>query len=281
MKTVLEVLRSSTEYLEKHGVENPRLNSEHLVGHALGRKRIELYLEFDRVLTEPELECLRELFRKRSKGEPLQHLLGTAEFFGRVFKCDGRALVPRPETERLVELLMVDCGSQIEQGVVLDVGTGSGVIALTLAAEFPAAKITAVDLCENALELARENATRLGLNERVQFVKSNLLDALTERFDLIVANLPYIESETLPSLAREVQHDPKLALDGGSDGREIITRLIAAAPAHLTPSGRLALEIGHAQDGELTGLLRAANFHDIEARTDYQGVTRFLFATYG
>ncbi|MDP9292314.1 MAG: peptide chain release factor N(5)-glutamine methyltransferase [Verrucomicrobiota bacterium] len=281
MKTVLEVLRSSTEYLEKHGVENPRLNSEHLVGHALGRKRIELYLEFDRVLTEPELDCLRDLFRKRSKGEPLQHLLGTAEFFGRVFKCDGRALIPRPETERLVELLITHGGSRIEKGAALDVGTGSGVIALTLAAEFPTAQITALDLCEKALALARENATKLGLQERVQFVRSDLLKAVPGRFDLIVANLPYIESETLSSLAREVQHDPKLALDGGSDGQEIIARLIAAAPAHINPTGRIALEIGHMQADELTELLRAANFHDIECHTDYQGVKRFLFATYG
>ncbi len=159
--TVLEVLQSTATYFKKRNIDNPRLNAEHLLAHALGRTRMELYLEFERVLAETELAPLRELVRRRGEGEPLQHLLGTVEFCGEIFLCDKRALVPRPETEQLVETLQ----SKIEnpKSKILDVGTGSGVIALSLAKKFPDAQVFAVDVSEDALALARENAARLGL----------------------------------------------------------------------------------------------------------------------
>src|ERR1700741_3322344 len=173
--TVLALLQGTTVYFNKHDVENPRLNAEHLLAHVLGRKRIELYLEFERVLTESELAPLRELVKRRSQGEPLQHLLGTVEFYGHFFLCDKRAMVPRPETEELVELLIADCGVQIADLKIVDVGTGSGVIALSLAAKFPDAEILAVDISDDALALAQENAARLGLADRIRFLKCNLL----------------------------------------------------------------------------------------------------------
>jgi release factor glutamine methyltransferase len=277
-KTLLAVLQSTTAYFTKHKIENPRLNAEHLLAHALGRTRMDLYLEFERNLSEEELGPLRELVKRRGQGEPLQHLLGTVEFCGHLFGIDKRAMVPRPETEELVELLQ----SKIEnrKSRIVDVGTGSGVIALSLAQEFPEAKVYAVDISEDALALARENAARLGL-DRVHFQKSDLLENLSERFDLIVANLPYISMQDRHLLAREVLHDPEVALFGGPSGDELVRRLIEKAPSHMEPGGLLALEIGADQAEGLSEFLRQKNYHDIELKTDYAGVTRFLLARYG
>lgn len=278
--TVLEVLQSTTAYFKKREIESPRLNAEHLLAHSLGRKRIEIYLEFERPLAEPELAPLRELVRRRGQGEPLQHLLGTVEFSGREFLCDKRALIPRPETEELVEhLLKSEIGSQ--SSTILDVGTGSGVIALSLAAALPEARVHAVDASEEALTLARENASRLGLSERVTFAKSHLLEEVQGRFDLIVANLPYVPIADRPTLSLEVRRDPAAALFGGEKGDELIRELIQAAPEYLAPGGLLALEIGIGQADALSGFLAESNYHDISPRQDYAGVTRFLFARYG
>jgi release factor glutamine methyltransferase len=276
--TLLEILQSTTAYFRKRGLESPRLNAEHLLAHSLGKKRIELYLEFERPLSEAELAPLRELVRRRGQGEPLQHLLGTVEFCGHMFLCDKRALIPRPETEELVEL--VKSAIRHPPSAILDVGTGSGVIALSLAAQFPEAEVLGVDVSPEALTLARENASRLGL-ERVQFVKSNLLDELRGSFDLIVANLPYVSVNDRAKLAPEVLRDPKSALFGGERGDEIIRCLIGQTPAKLRPNGLLALEIGIDQASSLLELLRAKNYHDIAAKNDYAGVTRFLLARYG
>ena len=279
MKTVLEVIQATTPYLQKSGVESPRLNIEHLLAHVLGKKRMDLYMEFDKPLEDRVLEPLRSLVKRRAAGEPLQHLLGTVEFLGRTFLCDKRALVPRPETEQLCELLISELGSRIGGGRVLDVGTGSGVIALSLTAVWPEARVEAVDVSDDALALARENAARLGLAARVAFSKGDLLHGVTGEFQLIVANLPYIDSAVVPSLAREVRHDPLLALDGGADGLSLIRRLIESAARHLR--GMLALEIGYDQSTRVCDALAAHNFQDIRPLADYQGRQRFVFATYG
>ena len=277
--TLLEVLQSTTAYFKKHGIENPRLNAEHLLAHALGRTRMELYLEFERNLGEAELAPLRELVQRRGEGEPLDHLLGTVEFCGHTFLCDKRALVPRPETEQLVEIVESEIGNR--QSKILDVGTGSGVIALTLAKKFPEAQIFAVDVSEDALALARENAARLGLSGRVQFRKSDLLENLDERFDLIVANLPYIATQDRHTLSREVLHDPEVALFAGVHGDELVRELIEQAAPRLRPGGMLALEIGLDQSEALLSALAEKNYRDICSRNDYSGRTRFLFARYG
>ena len=279
MKPLLEVLRATTEYFERHDVESPRLNAEHLIAHVLGKKRIELYMEFDRPLGERELVPLRELMRKRAAGVPLQHLLGTVEFHKRVFATDARALIPRPETELLMELVLKE--PLPESPCILDVGTGSGVIALTLAAELPRSEVTAVDVSPDALALARANAELLGLTDRVRFIQSDLLEAVDGAFDLIIANLPYIPGGDIAGLSREVQHDPLLALDGGPVGTEMIVRLIDQARCHLKPGGRLVLEIGIDQSARLAVELERQNYRDIRPVADYQGVLRFLFATYG
>lgn len=276
--TVLEVLRRSTEFLTKRKIDNARLNAEHLLAYSLGKKRIEIYLEFERVLAEGELAPMRELIRRRGEGEPLQHLLGTVEFCGRVFKIDNRALVPRPETEELVELLNFKI--QNPKSKIVDVGTGSGIIALTLAAKFPEAHVSAIDISEEGLTLARENAERLGLTSRINFMRGDLL-ATPDQFDVIVANLPYVSLQDRQTLAREVLHDPEVALFGGQHGDEIIRRLIEQAPPRLLPNGLLALEIGLGQSDSLAEFLQQKNFHDIETKQDYQGFPRFLLSRYG
>jgi release factor glutamine methyltransferase len=242
---------------------------------------MELYLDFERRLRESELAPLRELVKRRGAGEPLQHLLGTVEFCGRSFRCDKRALVPRPETEQLVELLISHFKSEIAYSRMVDVGTGSGVIALTLAAEFPKAEIVGADISEDALILARENAERLGLVDRVRFLRSNLLESVQPSLDLIVANLPYVSTEDRHNLSREVLHDPEVALFAGARGDELVRQLIAQAPSWLRPGGILAIEIGIGQSEALVAVLAGKNYRDIWTEKDYSGVIRFLFAKYG
>lgn len=275
MRPVLEVVKSSTEYLQRHGVESARLNAEHLVAHVLGKKqRIDLYLEYDRPLGAAELDPLRELMRRRAKGEPLQHLLGTVDFCGRIFAVDCRALIPRPETEELVELLL-----KLElppDARCLDVGVGSGVIAVTLAAERPGYDVTGVDVSPPALALAGENARQLGVELRL--VEGDLLSRVEGPFDLIVANLPYVATGEMAALDREVQHDPSLALDGGADGLRLISRCIAEARGRLSPWGHIALEIGHYQARAVERLMQDAGLQEIRAAKDAQGAERFVVA---
>jgi release factor glutamine methyltransferase len=277
--SVLEVLQATTAYFKKHNIDSPRLNAEHLLAHVLGRERIELYLEFERVLTESELAPLRNLVKRRSEGEPLQHLLGTVEFCGLTFLCDKRAMVPRPETEELVEL--VESKIENRELRIVDVGTGSGVIALTLAVKFPEAELVAADISDGALALAKENAARLDLPDRVRFVKSDLLENVEGTFDLIVANLPYISKQDRHTLSREVLHDPAVALFASARGDELVRGLIAQAPTRLRSGGMLALEIGIGQSDTLFSALAEKNYRDIYSKNDYSGVTRFLFARHG
>src|SRR5436309_6472778 len=274
--TVLEVLQATTGYLKRHHSENPRLNAEHLLAQVLRRERLDLYLEFERVLTDWALAPLRDLVKRRGEGEPLQHLLGTVEFCGHVFLCDKRAMVPRPETEQLVELLFADGGLRIEGSRMLDVGTGSGVIALSLASKFPEAEILAVDVSDDALALARENAAKLNLRERVRVVKSNLLENAEGTFDLIVANLPYVSTQDRRSLAREVLHDPAIALFAGARGDELVRALIAQGPSRLRSGGLLALEIGLDQSETLLSALAEKNTATFNPKTNIQVLHRFF-----
>lgn len=276
--SLLEVLQGSTDFLKKNQVEQPRLNAEHLLAHVLNIPRLELYLQFERLLEEKELAPLRELLRQRSKGIPLQHLLGTVDFFGRIFSIDARALIPRPETEQLIERAL----TYKNREHILDVGTGSGAISITLALENKHAKIEAIDLSREALELAQENAQRHEITH-ITWHHGDLLEPLSKKqspacFDLIIANLPYIPKEEIPTLAREIAHDPVMALDGGIDGLDLIRRLIEGASTYLKPGGYLLLEIGKDQENEVMNSLKQHDYHDILALPDYQGVLRFIEA---
>jgi release factor glutamine methyltransferase len=188
-------------------------------------------------------------------------------------------MVPRPETEQLVEL--AHSAVRDPRSAILDVGTGSGVIVLSLAARFPEATITALDISDDALALAQENTARLNLSDRVRFLKSRLLENVEGTFDLIVANLPYISMQDRHTLSREVLHDPEVALFAGARGDELVRELIEQAPSRLQPGGMLALEIGLGQSNGLLSALAEKNYRDICSKTDYNGVIRFLFARYG
>lgn len=280
--TVLELLQSTSDYLARKGIDQPRLNIEHLLADSLGKKRIELYLEFDRQLTETELAPLREKVRRRAAGEPLQHLLGSWDFYGRTFKVDRRALIPRQETELLVDVVLPKLKEASKEGMrLIDVGTGCGILAITFALEIPGLEVVAVDLSPDALALARENAARFGLESRIAFVHSNLLDQTDGVFRWVVANLPYIPTAELDTLQREVKHDPKLALDGGRDGLDVIRNLVASLQTRLAPPALIVLEVGLDQAEPVRELLARQNYRDISMTKDYQGVQRIVSAKYG
>lgn len=280
MKSLLETLQSGADYLAKRGVEDARLNMEHLLAHVLRCRRLDLYLRFDTTLSEEQLQPLRGLTKRRGEGEPLQHLLGTVPFHGHDFVSDHRALVPRPETEHLVSMIVEKQFRDAAPKSVLDVGCGSGCIGLSLAKAWPEAKVTLVDISEDALELARLNGGRLGVTgQDLRFLRSDLFEKLNgARFDLIVANLPYIPSSDISSLSREVKRDPHVALDGGPTGLDIIFRLLADSPAHLNQDGRLALELHHDQAARVSERLQSLGFADIQAASDLGRIERFVFA---
>ena len=279
MLTVLEIIKKTTDFFAGKGIESPRLNAELLIGHALGLKRMALYLQFERLLAESELEKIRPLVRRRGLREPLQYIVGETEFHGLKLKVDRRALIPRPETELLVATIIERCTTP--PTAVLDLGTGSRAIALALAKQFPAAIVTGLDLSDEALSLARENAAATGLAEWVTFLKSSWFDALATdaRFDLIVANPPYLSATETAQTAPEVRdHEPKSALTAAEEGLADLRIIISGAPKFLAPGGLVALETGIAQHAELVRLARAAGFAQIESRPDLTGRDRFVLA---
>lgn len=274
MTTVLEILDKGTAYLAKKGIEDARRNMQMLVAHQLNCTRMDLYLRFDQPLEEDQLAPLRDLLKRRGDGAPLQHLLGSVTFHRRDFKTDARALIPRPETEELAEWLLKNVKLP-ENPRILDMGCGSGVLGLTLAADIPGSQVTLADLSPDALDLARENAALLEI-PNATFIESDLFSALAGRtFDLIVANLPYVPESDRPTLSKEVTHDPALALFGGPDGLDIIRRFVPVAKNHLAPGGWLALEIGIHQSTEVESLLRAASLTDVLTLKDLSGIPRF------
>jgi release factor glutamine methyltransferase len=280
--TVLQVLQNTADFFARKGIESPRLSIEHLLADTLGKRRIDLYLEFDRTLSEEELAPLREKVRRRAEGEPLQYLLGSWDFFGRAFRTDQRALIPRPETEVLVEIgLKVFRGQPNRYKRLLDIGTGSGVLAITFALECPNLEVVGSDISALALNLARENAKRYGLDDRIEWIESDLVSAVAGQFDFVVANLPYISTAELAELAPEVQRDPRLALDGGAEGLAVIRRAVQELPKVLTSGAFVILEVGFDQADRVDDLMTAQKFRDISIENDYQGVRRFLTAWYG
>jgi release factor glutamine methyltransferase len=280
MLTVLEVIKRTTEFLAAKGIGSPRLNAELLIGHALGRKRMQLYLEFERPLTETELGRIRPLVKRRSQHEPLQYVTGETEFCGLTLKVDRRALIPRPETELLVEHVLTWCVANPPVLRVLDLGAGTGAIALALARALPEAGVVAVERGADALALAGENAAALGLAGRVNLVASDWYGAVpASQFDVIVSNPPYLSAKETAEAPLEVRgFEPGEALTAPADGCGDLETIIEGAPRYLRPSGLLALETGIAQHSRLTTRLRAAGFARIDSQRDLTGRDRFILA---
>lgn len=280
--TVLEVIQRSSDFLARKGVESPRLQVELLLAHVLRMPRMKLYLNFERVLTELELEALRGLVRRRGEREPLQHIVGSTSFCGLEIAVNRDVLVPRPETELLAEeawKFLATVSSQ--SSTVLDFGTGSGCLTLAIAMKCPQAKVHALDISEAALKVARENAVRLGLAERVLFHSGDGFSALPAEasFDLIVSNPPYIPSAEIETLQPEVRdYDPRQALDGGVDGLNFYRCLAAEAGSRLKPAGRLMLELGDGQGGVVSELLTQHGWTAESLLKDYSGRERILIA---
>jgi release factor glutamine methyltransferase len=246
-RSLIDVLRLSTAYLAEHGSASPRLDAELLCAHALRMRRLDVYLQFDRPLREEELAAVRELVRRRGRGEPVAYLTGEREFYGRPFAVTPAVLIPRPETETLVDaaLQALRAGSDGRGSVrIADLGTGSGCIAVTLAAELPDITVVATDLSADALQVAQENARRHGVSDRVMFALGSWGDALDGAVDVIVSNPPYVTTDELNHAQRDVRDfEPHLALAAGPDGLDPYRAMLASLHGKLRPGGRLLLEI--------------------------------------
>ena len=282
--TVLEVIQRSAEFLAKKGVESPRLQIELLLAHALKIQRMQLYLNFERELTATELENLRELVKRRAQREPLQHIIGSTNFCGLDFSVNRQVLIPRPETELLAERawkFLQQRGETNANPTAMDFGTGSGCLAVSLAVKCPAAEIHAVDISAEALAMARENATRHKVMERIRFYEGNGFGALDKpkKFDLIVANPPYIASEEIATLEPEVrEYDPKIALDGGEDGLEFYRILALETAGWLRADGKIMLEFGEGQAEFICEIFQKQMWIVEAVEADYCQRLRFLIA---
>jgi release factor glutamine methyltransferase len=274
--TVLELLENTTRYFAKHEVPSPRLTIELMLAEILQKTRMQLYLDFDQTVSDAVMDRLRPLVKRRADGEPLEYLLGGATFAGHRVTVTPDVLIPRPETEILLE----EAARLIEpEGLpVLDVGTGSGILALALAKKFPRLEIVATDISPAALAVARRNAEGAG---KIRFLESDLMEnaekSLPEQFQLIIANLPYIPTGQLDGLMREVRHEPRLALDGGADGLDLIRRLIAQSAER---TRYLLLEFGDGQAEEAKTLCLRAGYALIRILPDFTERERILIAEY-
>jgi release factor glutamine methyltransferase len=282
--TVLEGIQKSAEFLAKKGVESPRLQAELLLAHVLKLPRMKLYLNFERALTDAETDAFRELIRRRSQREPLQHITGSTSFCGLEIAVNRNVLVPRQETEILAELgwkwLKEHRAPNAPNVTALDFGTGSGCMAIALAVKSPEARIVALDVSVEALETAKQNAARNGVAERIEFLQGNGFKALTlERFDLIVSNPPYIPTAEIQTLEPEVRdYDPRGALDGGPDGLDFYRRFATEARPFLKPDGKIMLECGDGQADAIRELFEQQNWIVEAVHEDYTQRQRILIA---
>lgn len=284
--TVLELLRWTTGHFGDKGIDSPRLDAEVLLAHALGIRRLDLYLQYDKPVVPEERAAFRELVRRRATDRvPVSLLTGEKEFWSQTFRVTADTLTPRPDTETLVEAALAQMPEAAAEDApprpvrVLDVGTGSGAIALSLARERPNAEITATDISSKALQIARLNADELRVGENVRFLEGSLFEPVRgERFDLIVSNPPYLARQAAESLDPELAHEPELALFGGNDGYAVLRPFAAEVEEMLTPGGYVAVEVDPGQAVAVAGWFVEAGLGEIETLRDLAGRPRVVAA---
>jgi release factor glutamine methyltransferase len=269
--TIRKLVTWATEDFRTRGFDSPRLDAELLLGCALGKTRIEIILEAERPLDTKELDRFRELVRRRRTGEPTAYLLGQREFYGTSFSVDKNVLIPRPDTELLVEVALEKTQERLAEGRAIDLCTGSGCVAIAFALKRRGWHVTGVDLSRPAVEVARRNAVAAGVLSGIDFLEGDLFFPLeAARAHLITANPPYIPSDVIPTLDLGIRgFEPHLALDGGEDGMTVTRRIVAEAPNRLHPKGVLALEIGYDQGPKVAKLLEDAGFEEVAIHKDY------------
>ncbi|MGE5497834.1 MAG: peptide chain release factor N(5)-glutamine methyltransferase [Syntrophothermus sp.] len=279
MMTILEGIKLSTEFFEKKGIESPRVNAEMLLAHVLKCKRLELYLSFDKPMKQHEIDEYRDCLRRRAGFEPLQYIIGEVEFYGYPFKVEAPVLIPRPETEILIETI-ISCFTKEDAFSCLDIGTGTGNIAITLAKHFPDAVITSIDVNEKALDLAGKNAELNGTGN-VNFLKGSILEEQTGIagvFDIIVSNPPYISKEEFEGLQPEItKFESPLALTDGGDGLNFYRVISEKSSSLLKAGGYLFFEMGQGQFEEITAIMEAKNFGEIKIVKDYLNIERVIY----
>jgi release factor glutamine methyltransferase len=276
--TIEAVLRWAAEDFRARGIDSPRLDAELLLAHALSATRIKLILEAKRLLEPAELVAFRELVKRRRAREPVAYILGYREFYGRTFRVDSRVLVPRPDSETLVDVALQRTRERSMSARALDLCAGSGCIGITLARERPTSRVLGTDMSDAALAVARDNALRLGAYNAA-FAPGDLFAAVRPeaRFDLIVANPPYVPSEDISALAPEIRdHEPRCAVDGGSDGLATVRRVVSGAPAHLAVAGVLAVEVGAGEAASAAEMFLRAGFTRVEIRRDAGRIERVI-----
>lgn len=284
----------ATEDFKSRGFDSPRLDAELLIGYVLGKTRIEIILDGERPLDKLELDRFKELAKRRRAGEPTSYLIGNREFYGTAFDVNANVLIPRPDTEILVEVALERTQSLETGGVALDLCTGSGCVAIAFALARRQWHVTGIDISPLAVEVARRNAVKVGLSDSIRFATGDLFaawqappdsdNAPTDpaRVTLITANPPYIPSDVIQSLDVGIrEYEPRIALDGGPDGLSVTRRIISDASRYLSPAGVLALEIGYDQAPEVRLLMQTAGFTDVQVRRDYGGHERVVSGVRG
>lgn len=279
MLKVLDAIQKSTDYLEKKGIESPRINAELLLASVLNIKRLELYLQFDRPLIEEEISLYREFLKRRSNFEPLQYITGNVEFYGMNFKVNNSVLIPRQETEILVETVLSEIKNE-NNLTILDIGTGSGCIAISIAKNNNS-NFEAVDISENAIFIAKQNAEQNEVNNKIKFINSDIKNYISENnklFDIIVSNPPYVSKEEFPKLQKEIiNYEPEIAVTDFNDGYTYYNLISSEGKKILKSGGKLFFEIGIGQSEKVKNIMTENGFVNIKIIKDYLGVERVIF----